>query len=234
MTTLSFDFAPWQLSGTVYGVLMNHRPALAALGAAVHAAPYKAPPRAPVLYLKPRNTQVGDGAVVAVPDGVPALAVGAALGLVIGRSCTRVSAADALSHVAGLVIVADISVSHASFYRPSVRMKARDGFCPIGPRVWPLSAAGDVDALGVSVFVDGELVHHSHTGDRVRPAAALLADVSDFMTLSPGDVLMLGVSAGAPQVAAGHRVAVAVEGLGSLSFALAAEVGTEPATEEAA
>ena len=72
MSPLVFDFAPWRLSGQVIGVLLNHRPALAALGDAVHAPPYKAPPRAPVLYLKPRNTQVADGARVAVPVGVPA------------------------------------------------------------------------------------------------------------------------------------------------------------------
>lgn len=223
MQRLAFEFAPWRLSGQVYGVLFNHRPALAALGDAVHAAPYKAPPRAPVLYLKPRNTQVGDGAAVAVPAGVPALEVGAALGLVVGRTACRVPADQALDHVAGLVIVADLSVPHDSYYRPSVRLKARDGFCPLGPRVWPLSAVTDPDALEVTVSLDGQMVHRTTTGDRIRGAAQLLADVTDFMTLSPGDVLMLGASAGAPKVAAGHQVAIAVEGLGRLGFRLVAE-----------
>jgi len=224
MPSLSFDFAPWRLSGTVIGTLLNHRPALAALGDAVHAAPYKAPPRAPVLYLKPRNTQVADGARVEVPAGVPALEVGAALGLVVGRTACRVPEADALAHIAGLVIVADLSVPHDSFYRPSVRLKARDGFCPIGPQVWPLATVATPDALAVRVAVDGQVVHQTETGDRIRPAARLLADVSDFMTLAPGDVLMLGVSAGAPRVAAGHAVTVKVEGLGTLGFHLAPEV----------
>lgn len=223
MSALSLDFAPWRLSGTVLGVLLNHRPALAALGDAVHAAPYKAPPQAPVLYVKPRNTQVGDGARVRVPAGVAALEVGAALGLVIGSAACRVSAADALAHVAGLVVVADLSVPHESFYRPSVRLKARDGFCPLGPRVWPLAAVADVDALAVRVAVDGRTVHEANTGERVRTAARLLADVSAFMTLAPGDVLLTGVAAGAPHVAAGHAVSVAIEGLGDLSFALVPE-----------
>lgn len=223
MPALSFGFAPWRLSGTVVGVLLNHRPALAALGDAVHAAPYKAPPKAPVLYLEPRNTQVGDGAAVAVPAGVPAIEVGAALGLVIGRTACRVSEDQALDHVAGLVIVADLSVPHDSFYRPSVRLKARDGFCPLGPQVWPLAAVPSPDALAVSVAVDGQVVHRTTTGDRIRGAARLLADVTEFMTLSAGDVLMLGVSAGAPKVAAGHEVAIAVEGLGRLQFRLVAE-----------
>ena len=224
MTPLAFDFAPWRLSGQVFGVLLNHRPALAALGDAVTAPPYKAPPRAPVLYIKPRNTQVGDGALVLVPAGVPSLEVGAALGLVIGRTACRLSAADALSAVAGLVVVADLSVPHDSFYRPSMRHKARDGFCPIGPQVVPVHAVGDVDTLPVAVSVDGMVVHETSTGDRIRAAAVLLADVSDFMTLSPGDVLMLGVSAGAPRVGPGHTVAVAIGGVGRLSFTLAPEV----------
>lgn len=224
MTPLAFDFAPWCLSGQVFGVLLNHRPALAALGPAVNAAPYKAPPRAPVLYIKPRNTQVGEGAVVAVPADVPALEVGAALGLVIGRTACRLSADYALSAVAGLVVVADLSVPHDSFYRPSVRHKARDGFCPIGPHVVPIGAVADVDALAVTVCVDGQVVHRTSTGDRVRAAAVLLADVSEFMTLAPGDVLMLGVSAGAPRVGPGHTVAIDIDGVNQLTFALAAEV----------
>lgn len=221
MSALDFDFAPWRLSGQVIGVLLNHRPALAALGDAVHAAPYKAPPKAPVLYLKPRNTQVADGAAVAVPAGVPALEVGAALGLVVGRRACGVPAADALSHLAGLVVVADLSVPHDSFYRPSVRFKARDGFCPIGPAVVPLRH--DVDRLAVQVAVDGVVVQRSDTGDRIRGAAQLLADVSAFMTLVPGDVLMLGVSHGAPLVAPGHAVAVTIDGVGTLSFTLVEE-----------
>ncbi|MEN9626954.1 MAG: fumarylacetoacetate hydrolase family protein [Pseudomonadota bacterium] len=222
MTPSAFDFAPWRLSGQVFGVLMNHRPALAALGDAVNAAPYKAPPKAPVLYVKPRNTQVAGGARVAVPADVPALEVGAALGLVIGRTAGRLRADEALSAVAGVVAVADLSVPHASFYRPSVRLKARDGFCPLGVPV-PLHAVGDVDALAVAVSVGGQVVHRTTTGDRLRGAARLLADVTEFMTLSPGDVLMLGVSAGAPQVAAGQAVDIDIQGLPRLSFHLVGE-----------
>ena len=228
MTHSAFDFAPWRLSGQVFGVLMNHRPALAALGEAVHAAPYKAPPRAPVLYLKPRNTRVGPGALVAVPADVAALEVGAALGLVMGRTACRLRAAEAMSAVAGVVAVADLSVPHDSFYRPSVRLKARDGFCPLGLPV-PLHMVGDVDALAVAVSVDGQVVHCTTTGDRVRTAAQLLADVTEFMTLSPGDVLMLGVSAGAPRVAPGQAVDVRIQGLGDLSFRLVGERAEEPA-----
>ncbi len=220
MTLPEFDVAPYRLSGVVIGCLMNHAPALAALGAAAQAAPYKAPPKAPVLYVKPRNSLAVDGAVIEVPTGTAALEIGAALGLVIGRTACRVSLDYALGHVAGGIIVADISVPHASYYRPSVRLKARDGFCPLGPRVAPLR---DPDALAVRVYLDDQLVHETDTGGRIRNAASLVSEVSDFMTLNPGDILMLGVSFGAPLVRPGQRAAIEIDGLGRLQMSFVAE-----------
>ena len=106
-----FDFAPYRLSGVVYGTLMNHAPALAALGAAASEAPYKAPPQAPVLYIKPRNTLAVEGAAVEVPVGVPELEVGAALGLVIGQTACRLTRENALAHLAGYTVV-NLSLIH--------------------------------------------------------------------------------------------------------------------------
>jgi 5-oxopent-3-ene-1,2,5-tricarboxylate decarboxylase / 2-hydroxyhepta-2,4-diene-1,7-dioate isomerase len=208
--------------GTVYGTLLNHADALAALGAAVHEPPYKAPPKAPVLYIKPRNTWVGDGDAVVVPAGVDELEIGATLGLVIGRAACRVHEAEALSFVAGYVIVNDVSVPHAAYYRPSLRFKARDTFCPIGAFV-ARDAVAAPDALRIVVSVGGETVHRCSTAGLIRPAARLLAEVSEFMTLVPGDVLSIGVAAGAPRARAGQRVGISIEGLGSLENPFVAE-----------
>jgi 5-oxopent-3-ene-1,2,5-tricarboxylate decarboxylase/2-hydroxyhepta-2,4-diene-1,7-dioate isomerase len=208
--------------GTVYGTLLNHADALAALGAAVHAPPYKAPPQAPVLYIKPRNTWVGEGDAIVVPAGVEALEIGATLGLVIGRAASRVGEGEALQFVAGAVIVNDVSVPHASYYRPSLRFKARDTFCPIGPMV-PLRALGSLDALPITVELDGEVVHRASTAGLIRPVARLLAEVSLLITLARGDVLSVGVAAGAPQARAGQRVRITIDGLGTLSNPLVAE-----------
>lgn len=220
---LDFPFAPWRLSGTVVGVLLNDQAALAALGDAVHAPPYKAPPRAPVLYVKPRNTHAADGARVVLAAGVGEVEVGANLALVVGRSACRVAERDALAHVAGVTLAADLCVPHDSLYRPSVRQRAQDGFCPIGPRVWPLAEAGNADATTLVVCVDGREVQRGTTAGRVRGAAKLIADVSAFMTLAPGDLLLLGGPHGAPRAGPGHRVTVAAAGLGELSFTLVAE-----------
>jgi 5-oxopent-3-ene-1,2,5-tricarboxylate decarboxylase/2-hydroxyhepta-2,4-diene-1,7-dioate isomerase len=215
-------FAP-PVSGTVYGTLLNHRDALAALGEQMHAAPYKAPPQAPVLYIKPRNTLVGHRVPVVVPADAPELEIGATLGLVIGRTACRVSESQALAHVAGYTVVNDIGIPHDSLYRPSMRFKCRDGFCPIGPAVIARALVGDPGALHVSVAIDGEVVQRSSTADLVRPAARLIVDVSEFMTLFPGDVLMLGVAAGAPRAHAGQRVTITIAEVGELETPLVAQ-----------
>ena len=209
--------------GTVYGTLLNHRDALAALGGRVNEAPYKAPPRAPVLYIKPRNTVVGHRVPVAVPANAKELEMGASLGVVIGRTATRVAAADALAHVAGYTVVNDISVPHESYYRPSLRFKCRDGFCPIGPAVVARALVADPDDLAIEVAIDGETVHRNSTSGLVRPVARLIADVTEFMTLFAGDVLMVGVAAGAPRARAGQRVTITIAGVGTLETPLVAE-----------
>lgn len=215
--------APWALSGVVYGALLNHAPALAALGGAVREPPYKAAPRAPVLQVKPRHTLATEGDAVAVPAGIDELEVGASLGIVIGRGACRVTSSDALAHVAGYLVAADLSAPSASHYRPAVRLRAADGFCPLGSRAAAAAQVRNPDALAVTVAIDGRRVHETTTGERIRGVAALLADVSEFMTLSPGDVLLLGAAHGAPRAAAGSTVSIAIEGVGALAFTLVAE-----------
>lgn len=219
---MRLDFPPWRLSGTVLGTLLNDPAALAALGEAVHQPPYKAPPRAPVLYVKPRNTLAGHGSAMRVPADVDELEIGAALAMVVGRTACRVTEADALSHVAGWTLVADLSVPHASFYRPSVRFKARDGSCLIGPRVVPRDALAHPAEAVLRVSVDGRVVHEASPSVMQRPVARLLQDVSEFMTLHPGDVLLLGVAAGAPRARAGQRFAIDCAPVGRLEGTLEA------------
>lgn len=220
---LAFDVAPYRLSGVVYGTLVNHLPAIAALEEAAHQPPYKAPAQAPVLYVKPYNTHARHGDAVTVPADVQEVEIGAALGIVIGRTACRVMPENAMDHIAGYTIVNDISVPHELFYRPSIRFKARDGFCPVGPEVVSRDAIGNADALGVRVYIDDVLVHRSTTGERKRPIARLLADVTEFMTLSPGDILMLGVSAGAPRVRHSQQARIEIDGLGQLENRFIAE-----------
>ena len=220
---LTFDFSPYQLTGLVYGTLVNDPQSLADLGDLVHQAPYKAPPIAPILYIKPRNTLSGPGAELTLPAGCKALEIGACLGIVIGRTACRVPEQSALEYVAGYTIVNDVTVPHDSFYRPSIRFRARDGFCPLGPAVVCGSDISNPDALAVRVVIDGKPVQQTTTAGRIRSVAKLVADVTDFMTLQAGDILLLGSAANAPLATAGQSVRIEIDGLGFLENRVTAE-----------
>ena len=213
---IALEFEPFSLSGNVYGTLLNHRSALVEFGPKVAEPPYNAAPRAPVLYIKPRNTLARCGDAVEIPAGVTELEVGACLGVIIGRTACHVPVADALDHVAGYLIVDDVSVAHDVFYRPSIRLKARDGFCPLGEAV-ARDAVANPDLLTIRTMVDGVLVQTSSTADLVRSVARLVADVTEFMTLQPGDVLGVGSARPSPRVRAGQSVDIAVEGFATLT-----------------
>ncbi|WP_144639290.1 fumarylacetoacetate hydrolase family protein [Bordetella genomosp. 13] len=210
---LFYDEAPYRLSGVVYGALLNQPSALEQIGDAAHEPPHKAPPKGPILYMKPRNTLSGHGQDVALPADADSLRVGATVGLVMGRTACRLSAGNALDHVAGLLLVADLTVPHDTYYRPSARFVARDGSCFLGERI---AAAADPEGIEIEVSIDGAPVQAVSMAGLVRPAATLLADVTDFMTLSAGDVLLLGARIDGPRIRAGQHFALQAGALGRL------------------
>jgi 5-oxopent-3-ene-1,2,5-tricarboxylate decarboxylase/2-hydroxyhepta-2,4-diene-1,7-dioate isomerase len=221
--TIRFEAAPFVLSGRIYGALLNHRTAVEAVAGVAAKPPYNGLPQAPVLFIKPRNTLALSGEPVEVPAGEVELEVAAMLGVVIGATACRVAESRAYEHIAGYVIVNDVSVPHSNYYRPSVRYKARDGFCPLGPQVAAPHAVGNPDKLPIRTYVDGALVHTTDTAQLVRPTARLLADVTEFMTLGPGDILALGAAAPAPRARAGQTVAIEIDGIGRIENRLVAE-----------
>jgi 5-oxopent-3-ene-1,2,5-tricarboxylate decarboxylase / 2-hydroxyhepta-2,4-diene-1,7-dioate isomerase len=210
-------------SGTVVGVTFNFRGALESLGKAVNEPPYLAPPKAPVLYLKPANTWIGHGAAIPQPADTQTLRIGGTLGIVIGKAASRVSEAQALDFIGGYTLVNDVSVPHDNFYRPAIREKCRDGFCPIGPWVLEAGQIKDPAALVVKTFINGELKLEKRMNDLVRSIPRLIADVSAFMTLSAGDVLLPAVAEDGPLARIGDRVAIEVPGVGRLENPIAAE-----------
>ncbi|CUJ25089.1 fumarylacetoacetate hydrolase family protein [Achromobacter kerstersii] len=207
---------------TVVGAALNTRQALAALGNAVDAPPYKAAPKAPVLYIKPVNTYAQDGDVITLPADITEVQVGATLGVVFARRATRLSESEALDVVAGYRVVADLSVPHASYFRPALKQQCRDGFCPIGRDLAPASAIANPDALDIEVWVDGVVAQRASTADLVRPVARLIADVTQFMSFEAGDMLLVGTPHDAPRLRAGQRYDIRIAQVGTLGNSLAA------------
>lgn len=173
----------WMPEGTVYGTLLNFQSEHALWAPRMNEAPYKAPPTAPVLYIKTANTFTAAGHSIALPAGQP-VSVAATLGLVMGAN-----------GVTGAVLFNDVAIVHESYYRPPVKFQCVDGFLGVGPECVPLQRLGGLDGLSGLVLelrING--VHRQTTAltELVRDAGTLLADVNAFMTLRSGDVLMLG------------------------------------------
>lgn len=210
------------LPRTVVGAALNWHASVAALGDAVTSPPHKGAPQAPVLYIKPANTYAQDGAVITLPADVDEVEVGACLGVVFAKRATRVSEAHALEYVAGYRVVADLSVPHASYFRPALKQKCRDGFCPIGHDLAPVSAVSNPDALEIEVRVDGQIAQRASTAGLIRPVARLIADVTQFMSFEAGDILLVGAPHGAPRVRAGQRYDIRVAQIGTLGNVLSA------------
>ena len=223
MPEFEFAYPPFRLSGTVVAALLNHQGDWETLGAAAHEAPYKAPARLPVLGVRPPNTLAGPGGRWSVPADAEGIVAGATLGIVIGRPACRIGEPQARAVIAGYVAVADGSLPVASHYRPGLRQRVRDGFCVIGNGFAPRAAVADPDRLEVIVRVDGQVVQRADTARRVRGVDRLVADVSAFMTLGPGDLLLLGCSPGAPQVRPGQRLSVSIAGVGDIEIPVIGE-----------
>jgi len=204
------------ISGLVYGPLLNDQDSIEWLGDKLLTAPYKALPKAPILYTKPYNTHVGHGAIVYLPSGVAELEVGSTLGLVFGERASQVSEERALEAVAGYTVVIDLSAPHQSLFRPPIKEKCFDRACPIGPRLVNKAELPDPDSVIITTFINDEVQHQRNLANLVRPIPRLIADVTEFLTLYPGDVLMVGVPVNMPFARAGDRVGVEISGIGRL------------------
>lgn len=210
-------------SGTLFGVALNYQGLLQQHQAAFVEAPYKQLPVKPVLFVKTPNTRNRHDGQVVFPAGVQRVQPGPALGVVIGKDASRVSAEDALAHVAGYTIVNEVSLPEDSYYRPAVKAKCRDGFCPVGPELVPASQVANPDVLGLRLYVNGELRQHNNTANCVRTVAQLIAEISEFMTLHAGDILITGTPEGRVDVQPGDRVDIEIDGLGKLTNHIVAE-----------
>lgn len=203
-------------TGTLYGILLNDKKFVDEMDAEFHQAPYNKPPAHPVMYIKPINTVIGHRKHIPMPKGETVVQNNAAIGMVMKQTASNVSIDNAYDYVAGYTIVNDVSIPHDTFHRPNIKNKVRDGFCPVGPWIVDKNAISDPNDIIINVSVNGDVKQKIHTRDVVRNAAELLSEVSAFMTLAKGDVLLLGIFEGAPLAQIGDTVHIQVDGIGTL------------------
>ena len=146
------------------------------------------------------------------------------LAIVIGRRAHRVDKADARHHIFGYTVANDISARDLQEIDGQwVRGKAMDTFCPLGPWIVTADDIDDAQNLRINTRVDGDLVQDGTTADMIFPIDELVAYVSSFITLQPGDVLLSGTPAGCGEwmdpprhLDPGNTVEVEIDGIGTL------------------
>ena len=182
------------------------------------------PPDSPTFFAKFANALVGHDAPVRLPAASEKVDFEAEVAFVIGRRAKDVTAGDALDHVAGYMLLDDLSARDLQFATPQwMPGKVFDGSAPCGP--W-LVTADEVehDAIEFSLELNGEEMQSARTDDLVFSIPEIVAHLSSLMTLEPGDVISTGTPSGVgstrePRVwlKSGDRIVISSPQLGELA-----------------
>jgi 2-keto-4-pentenoate hydratase/2-oxohepta-3-ene-1,7-dioic acid hydratase in catechol pathway len=155
-------------------------------------------PEEPVVFSKALTCLSGPDDEVVLPPGSVAGDWEVELGIVIGQEASRVPVEDALSHVAGYCLANDVSERDWQLKRNGQWSKGKSfpGFGPVGPWLVTTDEIPDPQALPLELKLNGAVMQSGHTSDMIFSVAELIAYLSQFMTLLPGDIVITGTPAG--------------------------------------
>ena len=222
--SLQSTLAP-AVNGAVIGVALNDKTLYQTLEKQFNEKPHVSPPKTPVLHIKTDNTHIGYGETIRVPMDMGTVYAGPALGVVIGKKACRVTEETALDYVQGYTIVNEVSLAETSFYRPAVKAKCRDTFCPIGPWVIDACHITNPQSLAINTYINDSLSHETSTQELIYSIEKVIAYISSFITLEVGDMIIAGTPLRTENLAikAGDKVTVEIDQIGRLVNPVAAE-----------
>ena len=180
------------------------------------------PPGEPLLFLKPPSSVIATGDRIVYPPESERLDHEAEIGVVMGRRCRRLGAAEPVdAYIFGYTCVNDVTARDLQRKDSQwTRGKGYDTFCPFGPVI-----ATDVppDSLEVRALLNGERRQCGHVSQMIFPIAVLIRYISQVMTLEPGDLIATGTPAGVGPMRVGDTIEIAIEGIGAVRNEVAAE-----------
>jgi 5-oxopent-3-ene-1,2,5-tricarboxylate decarboxylase/2-hydroxyhepta-2,4-diene-1,7-dioate isomerase len=204
------DFLPPVTPRTVIALALNY---------VAHAEELEiAAPEEPALFFKPPNTWIGHRAPVIYPRGAEYVHYEVELAVVLGRRARRLRGEEAMDAVKGYAIANDLVVRDfvGNFYRPPVKAKGWDTFCPLGPWLVTADEVPDPHDLELRAYVNDELRQKGHTGAMIRRIPELLEHITAFMTLEENDIILTGTPKGISHVRPGDLMRLEIDGLGAL------------------
>ncbi len=154
-------------------------------------------PETPLLFAKTPNTLNGPYDPVLLPAGSGQVDWEVELAVIIGRMGKTIRREEARNYIAGYTIMNDVSGREAQFSDSQwFRGKSFDTFAPMGPCIVTPDEAGDVQALRLTAAVDGVVMQDGNTADMIFDIAAIIENISEDITLLPGDVISTGTPSG--------------------------------------
>jgi acylpyruvate hydrolase len=179
-------------------------------------------PPAPVLFMKPASSVIGDGETVRIPAYSQECHYEVELAVLIGKQCRAVSAAKALEYVAGYATAIDMTLRDVQNQLKAKGLpweiaKGFDSACPLSDFV-PVSAVADPHNLRLRLSVNGTLRQDGSSADMINRVPQIVAHISAIFTLEPGDVILTGTPAGVGQVVAGDVMEADIESVARLTI----------------
>jgi 5-oxopent-3-ene-1,2,5-tricarboxylate decarboxylase/2-hydroxyhepta-2,4-diene-1,7-dioate isomerase len=175
------------------------------------------------MFIKPRNTWLAHGRTVRLPREMAEIEVQAALALVFARDLRFIAAEEAYDAIGGYTLALDITEPAAGFFRPPIREKCRDGFLPVGPAIAPRDAILNPDGIVVRLEIDGKERARVSMADTLRPIAKFIEEISSFMTLRAGDVLLTAATVPGIRAPVGSCIAADAKEIGRLECKVGVE-----------
>ena len=187
------------------------------------------PPEQPTFFAKFRNALAPEGATVTLPAASEKVDYEAEVAFVIGRRCKEVDPAEGLDAVAGYMLFNDLSARDLQFATPQwMPGKVFDGSAPCGPALVTPDEAGPPDSISFTLELNGERMQEASTSDLVFSVAELIARLSRWMTLEPGDIISTGTPSGVGSIRQPHvwlkpgdEILISSPTLGELSTTIA-------------
>jgi 2-keto-4-pentenoate hydratase/2-oxohepta-3-ene-1,7-dioic acid hydratase in catechol pathway len=187
------------------------------------------PPAEPTFFAKFRNALTPADATVPLPEASEKVDYEAEVAFIVGRRCSRVKPAEALEAVAGYMLLNDLSARDLQFATPQwMPGKVFDGSAPCGPALVTPDEAGPPDEIEFRLDLNGERMQEASTSDLIFSVAELIARLSRWMTLEPGDIVSTGTPSGVGSVRQprvwlepGDEIVIASPTLGELRTTIA-------------
>ena len=154
-------------------------------------------PDKPLIFCKTPNALNGPFDPIVLPKSSGQIDWEVELVIIIGKEGKRIPKSEAWGYIAGFTIMNDVSGREAQFSDSQwFRGKSFDGFAPIGPYIVTPDEIGNVNNLKLTAKVDGEIMQDGNTRDMIFDVCTIIEDISEDITLIPGDIISTGTPAG--------------------------------------